>query len=266
MGRGESHGPFILLHAVNRAPCGRCLARGIISDMAEILLITSDDMIARQIGDHFAPRHLKLKHESDIATAMMAIAVRQFPLIILDTDLDGQELKLLIDEMRQQSKAPVFLISARTSEADVIMALDAGADDVFAKPIRPGELAAKAGAVLRRQVIYGLKEQRVGEYIEAREIYADLEQRRVWVRGKEKRFTRREYELLIFLMRHPDQVFTKEELYRRVWGEEVVGDMATVTVHIKKLRNMIEEKPAYPTIIGTDWGVGYVFLGKAPEW
>ena len=259
MGRGESCGPFF-------APCGRCRARVIIQGMAEILLITSDEEMAGLIRDRLIHRHLKLRVEPDTASAVMALSVRKFPLIILDADdTDGGTVQA-VEAVRQQSNSPIFIIMADTAEQDVITVLDAGADDVFPRPVRAGELAAKVCAALRLRKSYGIDDVKENPHIEAREIYVDLEQKRVWVRGKEKRFTRREYELLVFLMRHPDQVFTKQELYRRVWDEEVVGDIATVTVHIKKLRDMIEEKPAYPTIIGTDWGVGYVFLGEAPAW
>ena len=234
--------------------------------MAEILLITSDELMAGHIREHFIIRHLKLKLEKDMTSVAMDLAVRKFPLIILDSDSPDRELVQVIEMIKHQSNSPLFVIASGISETDVIAMLDAGADDIIMQPVRPGELAAKVSAALRLRRSYGIDDVKETPHIEARDIYIDLEHKHVWVRGKEKRFTRREYELLVFLMRHPDQVFTKEELYRRVWGEEVVGDMATVTVHIKKLRDMIEEKPAYPTIIGTDWGVGYVFLGEAPAW
>ena len=234
--------------------------------MAEILLITSDETMAGQIREQFALRNLKLKQENDTASAAMILPVRKFPLVILDADCANGELLQGIEAIKRQNNSPLFVILSDAAEPDIIAALDAGADDCIVRPVRPGELAAKAAAALRLRKAYGIDDVRETPHIEARDIYIDLEHKHVWVRGKEKRFTRREYELLVFLMRHPDQVFTKEEPYRRVWGEEVVGDMATVTVHIKKLRNMIEEKPAYPTIIGTDWGVGYVFLGEAPAW
>lgn len=234
--------------------------------MAEILLITSDEDMVRQIKGHFDHRHLKLRHESDAASALMILAARPFSLMILDMDGIDTPVFEAVSSLRGQSSAPIFVISAKAAESDVILALDTGADEHISKPLRPGELAAQVDAALRRQKMYGADDDRENDLVEARDICVDIRQKKVFIRGREKKFTRREYELLLFLMRHPDEVFTKEELYRHVWGEEVVGDMATVTVHIKKLRSMIEEKPAYPTIIGTEWGVGYVFWRKAPAW
>ncbi len=234
--------------------------------MAEILLITADEETAAQTDAQFKLRRLRLVIERDMEQAMVFITLKQLPLIILDSGCAIEDPAQCIERIRQQSKSPVFLINGDASEEEVIRFLDAGADDVLSAACSATELAARAAAVLRRRKLYGIKDKDEGEYIEAREIFVDTAQRRVWVRGKEKHLTRREYELLVFFMRHIDRVFTRQELYSRVWGEEVVGDMATVTVHIKKLRNMIEEKPAYPTIIATDWGVGYVFQGKAPQW
>jgi DNA-binding response OmpR family regulator len=152
------------------------------------------------------------------------------------------------------------------AESDAVQVLDEGADCYVVKPVRTGELAAKVAAALRREVMYGVGIESDRELVEARDICVDTRQRRVWVRGREKHPTKKEYELLLFLMRHPGQVYTKEELYRRVWGGEALGDMATVTVHIKKLRAMTEEKPSYPTVICTEWGVGYYFQEKEPQW
>ncbi|MBP5609568.1 MAG: response regulator transcription factor [Lachnospiraceae bacterium] len=234
--------------------------------MNELLLITTDDGTELQIRDHFNSRDLPFRREHDAAAALMMLAVKPYPLIMIDTDGINRELPEIIDAVRQQSAAYVFIISSKCAESDAILALDAGADEYMTKPLRPGELAAKAAAVLRREKANGNVAEDGGELVEGRNICVDTQHRRVWVHGREKHPTRKEYELLLFLMRHPDQVFTKEELYRHVWGGEALGDMATVTVHIRKLRGMTEEKPAYPTIICTEWGVGYYFQGKEPQW
>ena len=141
----------------------------------------------------------------------------------------------------------------------MVHGLESGADICLAKPLQAGLISAQILALIRMQERVQSEAIRRDALPEMRGIRMDPVRRRVRVRGKEKKFTRKEFDLLYFLMTHPEKVYTKEELYQEVWHEEAVGGMATVVMHIKKIRNIIEEKPAHPNILKTDWGVGYYF-------
>ena len=151
------------------------------------------------------------------------------------------------------------MVSAKKDDIDKIRGLGLGADDYMTKPFSPSELVARVKAHLARYerlVGSGIQEN---EIIEIRGIKIDKTARRVWVNGEEKAFTSKEFDLLTFLAQNPNHVFTKEELFSKIWDMESIGDIATVTVHIKKFREKIEFNTAKPQYIETIWGVGYRF-------
>ncbi len=152
--------------------------------MTELLLITTDDEMQMQIRDHFDQRGLPVRCERDAASAFRMLAVKAYPLIMLDTDGVERELPELLAAIRQQSKVPVFILSSRSSESEAITALDAGADDYITKPVRAGELVAKAAAVLRREAANGTLSDDESELLEGRDICLDTKHRRVWVHGR----------------------------------------------------------------------------------
>ena len=151
------------------------------------------------------------------------------------------------------------MVSAKKDDIDKIRGLGLGADDYMTKPFSPSELVARVKAHLARYerlIGTGVQEN---DIIEIRGIKIDKTARRVWVNGEEKNFTTKEFDLLTFLAQNPNRVFTKDELFREIWDMESVGDIATVTVHIKKIREKIEYNTAKPQYIETIWGVGYRF-------
>ena len=170
--------------------------------------------------------------------------------------VDGFEI---CRNIREEKNIPVIMVSAKKDDIDKIRGLGLGADDYMTKPFSPSELVARVKAHLARYerlVGSGIQEN---EIIEIRGIKIDKTARRVWVNGEEKQFTSKEFDLLTFLAQNPNHVFTKEELFSKIWDMESIGDIAIVTVHIKKIREKIEFNTAKPQYIETIWGVGYRF-------
>ena len=234
--------------------------------MWSILLIEKGDESSRLLFPKLPLYDMLLQRESDSSAALALLTDRQYDLLLLDGDSTEEELLPYLEQLRHMCDAPILVITKKTDEADVIRILNAGADDCLVRPLRVGEAFARMRAALRARERYAGSELMADGSLERRGIRVDTVHRRVFVRHREKRLTRREYDLLLFLMRHPDRVYTREELYRAVWNDDAVGGTATVTVHIRKLRDKIEERPAEPTIIGTEWGVGYLFLSEEKKW
>ena len=179
--------------------------------------------------------------------------------ILLDVMMPGKDGYEVCRTIRQESAVPIILITARGEDYDKIMGLDIGADDYIVKPFSPSELVARVKAHMDRYNRLIGSNVRKNDIVEIRGIKIDKTARRVWVNGEETTFTSKEYDLLTFLAENPNRVFTKEELFREIWDMESVGDIATVTVHIKKIREKIEENTSKPKYIETIWGVGYRF-------
>ena len=183
-------------------------------------------------------------------------------LILLDIMLPGEDGYSILERLKASSETkniPVIMVSAKKDDIDKIRGLGLGADDYMTKPFSPSELVARVKAHMARYerlVGSGVQEN---EIIEIRGIKIDKTARRVWVNGEEKAFTSKEFDLLTFLAQNPNHVFTKEELFSKIWDMESIGDIATVTVHIKKIREKIEFNTAKPQYIETIWGVGYRF-------
>ena len=180
-------------------------------------------------------------------------------LMVLDLGLPGMDGLEVCRRVREQKNVPILMVSAKKDDIDKIRGLGLGADDYMTKPFSPSELVARVKAHLaqyERLVGAGRPEN---DIIEIRGLKIDKTARRVWVDGQEKQFTTKEFDLLTFLAENPNHVFTKEELFRKVWNMDSVGDIATVTVHIKKIREKIEYDTSNPQYIETIWGVGYRF-------
>jgi DNA-binding response OmpR family regulator len=188
----------------------------------------------------------------------LARADAQLPdLVVLDIMLPGLDGLEVCRRLRSRAPIPVVMLTARGSEEDRVLGLELGADDYVAKPFSPRELTARVKAVLRRAGS-PLGEVDSAGTVEHDGIQIDLGAREARVRGEPATLTAREFELLAFLVRRPRQVFRRDELLEHVWGY-TYGDTATVTVHIRRLREKIEDDPSTPRRITTVWGVGYRF-------
>lgn len=227
--------------------------------MAKILIIEDEISIAELEKDYLELSGFAVDMEHTGTRGQKRALEEDYDLIILDLmlpEIDGFEI---CKKIRQIKDVPVLMVSAKKDDIDKIRGLGMGADDYITKPFSPSELVARVKAHLARyERLVGSNAQK-NDVVEIRGIKIDKTARRVWVNGEEKQFTTKEFDLLTFLAENPNHVFTKDELFRKIWDMESIGDIATVTVHIKKIREKIEFDTAKPQYIETIWGVGYRF-------
>ena len=227
--------------------------------MSRILIVEDEESIADLEKDYLELSDFEVDIETDGKAGLKAALQGNYDLFILDLmlpDVDGFEI---CREIRAVKDVPILMVSAKKDDIDKIRGLGLGADDYITKPFSPSELVARVKAHLTRyERLIGTGAPK-NEVIEIRGLKIDKPAHRVFVNGEEVQFTTKEFDLLTFLAEHPDRVFSKEELFRRIWNMESVGDIATVTVHIKKIREKIEFDSSKPQYIETIWGVGYRF-------
>ena len=227
--------------------------------MKKILIVEDELPIAELEKDYLELSDFEVTIETDGIEGEAKAMSGEYDLLILDVMLPGQDGFEICRKYREKYLAPVIVVSAKKEDIDKIHGLGLGADDYMTKPFSPSELVARVKAHLARyERLIGSNVQE-NDIIEIRGIKIDKTARRVWVNGEEKAFTTKEFDLLVFLAQNPNHVFTKEELFKEIWDMESIGDIATVTVHIKKIREKIEFNTAKPQYIETIWGVGYRF-------
>ncbi len=225
----------------------------------KILIIEDELSIAELEKDYLELSDFEVDIESDGEKGLKKALEGNYDLYLLDLMLPGIDGFDICKEIRTVKDAPVLMVSARKEDIDKIRGLGLGADDYITKPFSPSELVARVKAHLARyERLININTQE-NETIVIRDLKIDKSARRIWVRGEEKILTTKEFDLLTFLASNPNKVFTKSELFREIWEMESVGDIATVTVHIKKIREKIELNTAKPQYIETIWGVGYRF-------
>ena len=227
--------------------------------MSRILIVEDEETIADLERDYLELSGIEVEVANDGETGLEKALTDQFDLVILDLMLPGVDGFEICREVRQKKNTPIIMVSAKKDDIDKIRGLGLGADDYMTKPFSPSELVARVKAHLARyERLIGSNVQ-TNDIIEIRGLKIDTTARRVWVNGEEKAFTTKEFDLLTFLAGHPNHVYTKDELFSEIWDMESIGDIATVTVHIKKIREKIEYDTSKPQYIETIWGVGYRF-------
>lgn len=227
--------------------------------MSKILIVEDEESIADLEKDYLELSGFDVEIENDGTSGMERALNEDFDMFILDLMLPGTDGFEICRKIREKKNTPVLMVSAKKDDIDKIRGLGLGADDYITKPFSPSELVARVKAHLARyERLIGSTAQK-NDIIEIRGIRIDKTARRVWVNEEEKQFTTKEFDLLTFLAENPNHVFTKDELFSKIWDMESIGDIATVTVHIKKIREKIEFNTAKPQYIETIWGVGYRF-------
>lgn len=227
--------------------------------MSKILIVEDENSIAELERDYLELSGFEVEVANDGQTGLEKSLSEDYDLIILDLmlpEVDGFEI---CRQVRVEKNTPIIMVSAKKDDIDKIRGLGLGADDYMTKPFSPSELVARVKAHMARyeRLVGSAVEE--NQVIEIRGIKIDTTARRVWINGEEKTFTTKEFDLLTFLASHPNHVYTKDELFSEIWDMESIGDIATVTVHIKKIREKIEFDTSKPQYIETIWGVGYRF-------
>ena len=224
--------------------------------MSKILIIEDDREIAEIERDYLELDGFASDIASDGVSGLEKALKGDYDLILLDLMLPGMDGFSMCKRLREKLDIPILMVTARTQDIDKIRGLGFGADDYIEKPFSPGVLVARVKAHLAQYT--RLKpHQAESSVISVGPISIDTDARTVTARGAAVSLTNKEYELLLFLARHPNQIFSREDLYEMIWGLESMGDNITVAVHVNRLREKLEEDPAKPQLIQTVWGVGY---------
>ena len=227
--------------------------------MSKILIIEDEESIAELERDYLEISSYEVTICNDGEKGLKEALDNEYDLYILDLMLPGIDGFEICKAIRNKKNTPIIMVSAKKDDIDKIRGLGLGADDYMTKPFSPSELVARVKAHLARYESLVGSAMPENDVIEIRGLKIDKTARRVFVNGEEKTFTTKEFDLLTFLAQNPNHVYSKEELFNKIWDMESIGDIATVTVHIKKIREKIEFDTSNPQYIETIWGVGYRF-------
>ncbi len=227
--------------------------------MSKILIVEDEEAIADLEKDYLELSDFEVTIENNGDKGLEAVLTGNFDLVILDLMLPGIDGFEVCKRIREEKNIPIIMVSAKKDDIDKIRGLGLGADDYMTKPFSPSELVARVKAHMARYDRLVGSSQKANDIIEIRGLKIDKTARRVYVDGEERIFTTKEFDLLTFLAENPNHVYSKEELFREIWDMDSIGDIATVTVHIKKIREKIEFDTAKPQYIETIWGIGYRF-------
>ena len=230
----------------------------------ERVLVVDDEPTVREVVQQYLEREgYRVQVAGDGRAALAAVAAGAPDLIVLDLMLPGVDGLDVCRQVRAAGATPIIMLTAKGHEADRVVGLELGADDYVVKPFSPRELVARVRSVLRRT---HAGDQRPPAPVRAGDVLVDPVTREVTVAGRPVALTVREFDLLAFLVRHPRQVFSRGQLLRQVWEYTWLGDTSTVTVHVRRLREKVEDDPSTPRRLQTVYGVGYRFVpaGEPP--
>ncbi|WP_336772781.1 response regulator transcription factor [Paenibacillus sp. MMO-58] len=224
--------------------------------MKSILVIEDDTTISELQRDYLEINGYEVQIAADGEAGLAMCLSGIYDLVILDLMLPKINGFEVCKKIREKQDIPILIVTSRHEDIDVIRGLGIGADDYITKPFKPAELVARVKAHLERyKRLVGLKD--INNIIQIRDLAIDADTRKVFVNNEEAVLTTKEFDLLYFLATHPNKVFSKEHLFERIWGVDALGDIQTVTVHIRKIREKIEKDSANPEYIETLWGAGY---------
>ncbi len=227
--------------------------------MKKILIIEDDISIAELQRDYLQINQFSVDVEYTGDIGLKRALEHDYDLIILDIMLPNKDGFEICKEIRNKKDTLILFVSAKKEDIDKIRGFGLGADDFMTKPFSPSEMVARVKAHIARFERLTSNDKNKKDQIEIGEISIDKISRRVYVKQNEVIFTTKEFDLLSLLVQNPERVFSKEEIFERIWGLESIGDIATVAVHIRRIREKIERDPSEPKYIETVWGLGYRF-------
>ncbi|AKN29924.1 transcriptional regulator [Clostridium carboxidivorans P7] len=226
--------------------------------MKQVLIIEDDNNIAALERDYLQLNGYKVDIEQDGISGLKRALLGVYDVVVVDLMLPGKDGYEIVKAIRDKFEIPIIIVSAKNEDIDKIRGLGFGADDYLTKPFSPAELVARIRShIMRYERLSGKKVTL--EIISHKAMEIQTDSHKVFVNGKEIFLTTKEYELLVFLASNPNIVFTKDQIFSSIWGEDYCGDTATVAVHIQKLRKKIEKDSGNPEYIETIWGTGYRF-------
>ena len=225
-----------------------------------ILVVDDEKLIVKGIRFSLQQDGMEVEAAYDGEEALNCIKEKKFDLVVLDVMLPKMNGLEVCRQVRDFSQVPIIMVTAKGEDMDKIMGLEYGADDYIVKPFNILELKARIKAILRRSVKkVDINEDKKQNVLEVRGLKVDFDSRRVFINGKEANLTAKEFDMLVLFMENPGKVYSRETLLDTIWGYDYPGDARTVDVHVRRLREKIEEKPSVPKYIYTKWGVGYYF-------
>jgi DNA-binding response OmpR family regulator len=233
--------------------------------MKRILIIEDEKSIAELERDYLEINGFSVDIVLTGEEGLQQALHQSYDLILLDLMLPNMDGFEICKRIRVEKDIPIIMVSAKKEDYDKVRGLGLGADDYLVKPFSPNEMIARVKAHLSRYERLSQKQsQPSNKEIFVRGLYIDQVSRRVFINNQEVTFTTKEFDLLTFMALNPNQVFSKEQLFEKLWGMESTGDISTVTVHIRKIREKIEQDSSHPQYIETLWGAGYRFKGDRP--
>lgn len=228
--------------------------------MAKRVLVVDDEkLIVKGIRFSLEQDGMEVECAYDGESALEMIKANQYDIVLLDVMLPKKTGFEVCQQVREFSDVPIIMLTAKGEDINKILGLEYGADDYITKPFNILEVKARIKAIIRRNSKKGSVESKPGNVIESNGMMLDRESRRVFVDGKEINLTAKEFDLLDLLATHPGKVYSRDNLMNLVWGYDFPGDVRTVDVHIRRLREKIEANPSEPVYVHTKWGVGYYF-------
>jgi DNA-binding response OmpR family regulator len=236
----------------------------VVEEPVRILVVDDDANVSEVVERYLRREGFEVETVADGRVAVDRALADPPDLVVLDLMLPGLDGLEVCRRLRALAPVPVIMLTARGDESDRVIGLELGADDYVSKPFSPKELVARVRAVLRRAKGPLAAPPPSGPVVfEDGDLRVDVAARETRLQDEVVPLTAREFELLVFLMRHPRQAFRREDLLQHVWGTRY-GDTSTITVHVRRLREKVEPDPANPTRIATVWGVGYRWEGITP--
>ena len=226
--------------------------------MTDILVIEDNEELGKLISDFLKREGYSVMWEQSAEKGLDLLGKAAFKMLLLDVMLPGMDGYEALQEIRKNQKLPVMMMSARTDEQSKVLGFEVGADDYIDKPFSFQVLGLKIRALMKRS--YDLAEDR--QLLTYENISIDIASKKVYRDGEEVQITGKEYELLEYMMRHPEQVLKKEKIFDEIWGVDCFSDVGSLNVHIRWLREKLEEDPRNPRLIRTVWRVGYQFGGS----